>query len=86
MVFWGARGEKYILYEMEGENRLWAFGFGLWEERPVAEGERWWMKLDGNHVFVRSHGKVPEKSGGKGLDFKNEPGVRLWEALEASFI
>jgi hypothetical protein len=26
--FLGARGEKYILYEMEGENRLWAFGFG----------------------------------------------------------
>ena len=54
-VFGGARGgEKYILYEMEGENRLWAFGFGLWEDRPVAEGETW-MKLDCNHVFVRSH-------------------------------
>ncbi|NLE28921.1 MAG: hypothetical protein GX629_04535 [Phycisphaerae bacterium] len=69
MVFWGARGEKYILYEMEGENRLWAFGFGLWEDRPVAEGETW-MKLDCNHVFVRSHEKVPEKSGGKGLGFE----------------
>ena len=44
------------------------------------------MKSDCNHVFVRSHGKVPEKSGGKGLDFKNEPGVRLWEAWEASLI
>jgi hypothetical protein len=39
VVFWGARGEKYILYEMEGENRLWTLGFGLWEERSVAEGE-----------------------------------------------
>ncbi len=43
VVFWGARGEKYILYEMEGAGgqagRLWAFGFGLWEDRPVAEGE-----------------------------------------------
>ena len=32
--------------------------------------------------FVRSHEKAPEKV----WVLKNEPGVRLWEALEASLI
>jgi hypothetical protein len=63
VVFWGARGGKYILYEMEQ-----AFGFGkIGLSAEGGNGERWWMKSNCSDIFVRSHEKVPEKSDGKVL-------------------
>ena len=57
--------------------RLWAFGFGLWEERSVAgggNGERWWMRPDCSMVVVEGMKRLRKRGGKVFRVLKNEPG------------